>query len=935
MPTPEELARQNIDAQLKACGWEVQDRNAINLYAGRGVAVREFPTEGGEADYMLFVERKAVGVIEAKAEGTTLSGVAEQAGGYATTLPANIPHVSLPLPFLYESTGVETLFRDGRDPQPRSRPIFTFHRPETLAEWLDQPDTLRGRLALMPVEHPLVSSQLWSAQVEAITNLERSFAADRPRALVQMATGSGKTFTAVNFAYRLIKHAKARRVLFLVDRNNLGRQTFKEFDQFVTPDDGRKFSELYNVQHLGSNVLDDVSKVHITTIQRLYSMLVGEAEFDPANEEASLWEAEGALQEQPEKEVRYNPRIPVEYYDFIITDECHRSIYNLWRQVLEYFDATLIGLTATPSKQTFGFFNQNLVMEYPRQRAVIDGVNVDGEVYRIRTRISEEGSTIEKGWWVGHRDKRTRKEQWGQLDEDFTYEANDLDRRVMAPGQIRTILEAYQDSLAELFPGRNETPKTLIFAKDDNHAEEIVHIAREVFGKGDEFCQKITYRATGQPEDLISAFRTSYNPRIAVTVDMIATGTDIKPLEALLFMRAVRSRVLFEQMLGRGTRVISETDFQAVTTTPNAHKTRFVIVDAVGVTEQELVETGTVERKRSVPLKALLEAVAVGAVDDDLLGSLARRLGLLEKRLNASQRAEVTHLLDVPQAPEKFDSLKGLANALLDAVDPDAIYAAAQERAQEGAQALRPYEGTYEPTEAELEAARQDLVARAVTPLAANPALRSFLMEREILIDEVSVDEVVEKGFDQDATAHARALVESFQAYIQEHKEEITALQILFSRPYAQRRLDFELLRQLAEQLSQDLKQGDPLFLTEALWHAYQQLEKDRVRGAGEKRVLADLVSLVRHAALDEALEPYPERVGRRYREWLAGKEFTPQQRWWLDEIARHIGINLSIQVEDLNYYAFQNRGGQVAAVRVFGMGLNSLLDELNIELGG
>jgi type I restriction enzyme R subunit len=357
-----------------------------------------------------------------------------------------------------------------------------------------------------------------------------------------------------------------------------------------------------------------------------------------------------------------------------------------------------------------------------------------------------------------------------------------------------------------------------------------------------------------------------------------------------------------------------------------------VIVDAVGVTEQPLVETGTVERKRTVPLKALLEAVAVGAVDDDLLGSLARRLGLLDKRLNATQRAELADLLDVPHAPEKFDNLKDLANALLDAVDPDAIYARAITVGADGVRpdGVRPGAG---PTDAELETARQDLVARAVTPLAASPQLRSFLMEREILIDQVSMDVVVAKGFDQDATAHARALVESFQAYLQAHKEEITALQILFSRPYAQRRLDFDLLRQLAEQLSQDLRQGDPLFMTEALWHAYQQLEKDRVRGVGEKRVLADLVSLVRHAALDEALEPYPERVGRRYREWLAGRDFTPQQRWWLDEIARHIGINLSIQVEDLNSYAFQNRGGQVAAVRLFGTRLAGILDELNAVL--
>ena len=928
MTTPEALARQNIDKQLAACGWHIQNRNGINLFACRGVAVREFPLDTGEADYLLFVDQKAVGVIEAKPEGTTLSGVADQAGRYSVGLPPNIPHVTLPLPFMYESTGVETYFCDQRDPQPRSRHLFAFHRPETLAEWLSQPETLRNRLQGIPQDHPLITSHLWSAQVEAINNLEQSFASDRPRSLIQMATGSGKTFTAVNFVYRLIKYAKAKRVLFLVDRNNLGRQSFKEFDQFVTPDDGRKFTELYNVQHLQSNVLDDVSKVHITTIQRLYSMLSGEAEFDPANEETSLWEAGSALEGQPPKDVRYNPRIPIEYYDFIITDECHRSIYNLWRQVLEYFDAYLIGLTATPGKQTLGFFNQNLVMEYSRQRAVADGVNVDGEVYRIRTRITEQGSTIEKGWVVGKRDKRTRKQRWEQLEEDFSYDPEQLDRNVSSPSQIRTILKAYHESLPDLFPGRNEVPKTLVFAKDDNHAEEIVRIARELFGKGDEFCKKITYRATGQLEDLISAFRTAYNPRLAVTVDMIATGTDIKPLEVLLFMRAVRSRVLFEQMLGRGTRVISDTDFQSVTTTPQAHKTRFVIVDAVGVTEQELIETGSVDRKPFTPLKSLLEAVALGAVDDDLLGSLARRLGMLEKRMSASQRAEIAKMLAVPTAPEIFTDLRGLSNAMLDAIDPDAIYAAAI--IGRGGSETRPYV----PSESELESARQMLVQRAILPLASSPDLRNYLQEREILIDETSIDEVVKVGFDQDATARSRQLIESFQQFIQDHKDEITALQILFSRPYSQRQLDFPLVRQLAEHLCQDLKESDPLYMTQELWQAYMQLEKDHVRGAGEKRVLADLVSLVRHAAMSDELVPYPERVQNRYHEWLVGKNFSPQQLWWLDEIARHIGINLSISQEDLNYFGFQARGGQVAVLKLFGEKLPAILDELNKVLG-
>ena len=390
-----------------------------------------------------------------------------------------------------------------------------------------------------------------------------------PRALIQMATGSGKTFTAVNFVYRLIKHAKARRVLFLVDRNNLGRQTFKEFDQFVTPDDGRKFTELYNVQHLQSNVLDDVSKVHITTIQRLYSMLCGEAEFDPANEEASLWEAESALAGQPQKEVRYNPRIPIEYYDFIITDECHRSIYNLWRQVLEYFDAYLIGLTATPGKQTFGFFNQNLVMEYSRQRAVADGVNVDGEVYRIRTRITEQGSTIEKGWWVGRRDKRTRRQRWEQLDEDFSYDPERAgppgDRAQPDPHHPQ---QPTATACPSSSPGATKCPRRWSLPRTTTTPRISCASRARSSARATTSARRSPTAPAGLPENLISAFRTAYNPRIAVTVDMIATGTDIKPLEVLVFMRAVRSRVLFEQMLGRGTRVISDTDFQAVTTTP-------------------------------------------------------------------------------------------------------------------------------------------------------------------------------------------------------------------------------------------------------------------------------------------------------------------------------------------------------------------------------
>jgi len=406
---PEEKARQQIDQMLEAAGWKIQNLREFNLGASRGVAIREFPLTSGAADYLLFVDREAVGVVEAKPQGTTLSGVAEQSEKYLTGIPEGLPHAKEPLPFSYESTGIETYFRDTRDPETRSRRVFAFHKPETLKEWSSQVDTLRARLKELPFSINLNKEGLRDCQFEAIQNLERSFSEGRPRALIQMATGSGKTYTAVSFIYRLIKFTGAKRILFLVDRSNLGRQTKKEFQQYVTPDDGRKFTELYNVQHLTSNTIDPVNKVCITTIQRLYSMLRGETEFEPENEEASLFEI---YQDGKPKEVSYNPQIPIETFDFIVTDECHRSIYGLWRQVLEYFDAFLIGLTATPSKQTLGFFNQNLVMEYSHERAVADGVNVGYEVYRIKTDITEKGSIVEAGDFVDKRDKLTRKVRW-------------------------------------------------------------------------------------------------------------------------------------------------------------------------------------------------------------------------------------------------------------------------------------------------------------------------------------------------------------------------------------------------------------------------------------------------------------------------------------------------------------------------------------------
>ena len=490
--TPEEQARVKIDSLLEQAGWAVQDAAAINLYASTGVAVREFSLKPGHgaADYLLFVNQKAAGVVEPKPEGFSLTGVEVQSEKYSAGPLDNLPAHQRPLPFLYESTGSETQFTNRLDLEPRSRGVFSFDTPQTLAEWIGATDAegdrlaehrggylaahnLRRRLTAMP---PLNASGLWPVQERAIRNLEESLSAGRPRALVQMTTGSGKTFMACNQMYRLVKHAGARRVLFLVDRSNLGRQTLREFQGFTTPDEGRKFTELYNVQLLQSGHIDPVSRVCIATIQRVYSILKGE-ELDPEREEFSDFDAP-AFQREPSP-VEYNPDVPIETFDVVITDECHRSIYNLWRQVLEYFDGFLIGLTATPSKQTIGFFQQNLVMEYTHEQAVADGVNVDFDTYRIRTQITEQRSTIEANYYVDRRDRQTKKVRCEQLDEDLTYAPSQLDRDVVAEAQIRTVIQTFRDKLlTEMFPGRRDVPKTIIFAKDDSHADDIVQVVR-------------------------------------------------------------------------------------------------------------------------------------------------------------------------------------------------------------------------------------------------------------------------------------------------------------------------------------------------------------------------------------------------------------------------------------------------------------------------
>ncbi|WP_369158560.1 DEAD/DEAH box helicase family protein [Candidatus Thiodiazotropha sp. LNASS1] len=921
MTPPEETlletqTREAIDRKLTDAGWVIQDKKRINLYESLGVAVREMDTDTGPADYMLFIDGKACGIIEAKREGTDLGGVAEQSARYASSQTKFIERwvaEDQPLPLLYEATNHEIRFRDERDPHPRSRNIFHFHRPETLLDRLQEEETLRARLQQLP---SLNTENLRNCQIDAITGIEHSLKQGKPRALLQMATGSGKTYTAVTQVYRLAKFAKIKRALFLVDRGNLATNAKDEFEQFVIPHDGRKFTQHYNVNILGRAGIPDATKVTISTIQRLYSQLTNQ-ELDDEADEHSGFEVEASTINKELRPVSYNPDIPIEEFDVIIIDECHRSIYNLWRQVLEYFDAFLIGLTATPTKKTIGFFNQNLVSEYTHEDAVVDKVNVGYDIYRIKTELTEQGNKIDAGTTVEIRDRLTKQKRLEVLDSQEEWLAQQLDRSVLAPNQIRTVIQAFKDCcLKECFPHRNWqqdkmewVPKTLIFAKDDDHCDRIVDAVREVFDEGNAFCKKITYKVGKiTAEESIKAFRTDPQYRIAVTVDMIATGTDIRPLECVMFMRDVKSQAYYEQMKGRGTRIISRDELHKVT--PDAFgKSRFVLVDCVGVTETDKTETKSLETKPSISTAKLMEQVARGDRHSDTLRALGNRMIRLDLKLNDQQRKRISELAGKPLAL--------IAGELIHATNEEPLIEAAKIHAK-----------TKEPNEKQIQEAFKPKADILIKPFH-NPDLRVLLeeyrKETDQLIDD-SADELISAGYDEEK---AEVLIQNWQQFIQDHKNELDAIQLIYQLPYQKRHLSYEQIEKLAEEIQQPPYNLAPI----EVWKAYEQLEKNKVKGVPPKELLTNIVSLIRFSTgLSDVLEPFTELVNNRFDNWLKqqGKDFQPEQLAWLNKIKDQIAQNAEMTVEDFNYIPFNQEGGLLKARELFGKELEPLISELN-----
>ena len=915
------VRREIIDNELNKVGYIIQDMDELNLDAGIGVLVREYPTSTGPVDYMIFINGEPCGVIEAKKieKGIELvTRTEKQTNKYKNSIPKNFEKRETNLRFIYETTGRITRFTDYNDFNYRSREIFTFHTPTELADMLRKGTTLRDNL----IEGflPLKEEGFRKCQITAIKNLEKSFSENKPKALIQMATGSGKTYTAITSIYRLLRDCEAKRVLFLVDTKNLGKQAMDEFTAYKPYDSAKTFTELYNVSLLKKSFIPESSNVVICTIQRLYSILKGE-ELDESLEEE-------VAESDIISDVKFNNRYPIGFFDFIFIDECHRSIYNVWKQVLDYFDAFQIGLTATPDTRTFGYFNENIVSEYTREQAIIDGVNVGEDEYIIKTEISENGATITKtNRVIEKRDRLTREKRWAQLDEDIVYKGNELDDKIINPSQIRNIIKAFKDAIeTKVYPERKELPKTLIFAKSDSHADDIIQIVREEFVKGNEFCQKITYKGEKgienyKSDDAIKSFRNDYNFRVAVTVNLIATGTDIKPLECLLFMRDVRSKNFYEQMKGRGTRTIDLEELKKVSPSAKTNKDHFVIFDAVGVTKSIKSENRTLDRKPSVSLKDLLDKVAVKNTDEDILTTLAGRLTRLDRIMTDEEKEEFSNIT-------KGTKINEIVENLLNPFDEDYI--------NDKIKLLN--DNDTENQSDNIGSVKNALLQTAIKPFS-NPKLREFILKvkqnHEQIIDSVNIDTVVFSDWSENYEKNVLENIKKFREFIEENKTEIEALDIIYNQKYKNKLLT----RKMIEELYDIMRKPPNNFTIEKMWNSYYVRENGKIDKPIEFKLM-DVISIIKYElGQNDRLVPFDIITKQKFKEWMfkrnstQGYRFTEEQTKWLQLIRDHIITNAYIEEEDLDYAPFVSIGGRGQFYNLFKDNYKNIINDINVEL--
>ena len=882
--TPEEKARVKIDKQLFGAGWDIVSRDE---YVPRSAsAVKEALMQGNtESDYLLFVDDKAIAVVEAKREENPLGEDVQVQAEYYACHPQGWYGVWFPnqIPLVYIANGKKLYFKNMLKPESDYVELSEMHSPKKMLQ-------LIGQVSEYGALPRLDKRGLRDCQYRAETEFEKSIKSGKKKSLAVLATGSGKTYLACLASYRLLNYTPAKKVLFLVDRNNLARQTESEFSTFDRTEGQQEMSSLYEIKRLRKDK-DIKADIVISTIQKLFAVLTGNPIPDDDDEDAED-ERNTADEEKDDKKVVKlgdDLTLPSDYFQLIIVDECHRSIYGKWRAVLDYFSgAHVLGLTATPTPEAYAFFNNNIIEEYTYDDSVVDGVNVPSRVYRIKTEVTEHGGAIKAGTTVTETARKTGAETTYEAHHRVDYDPNALDRSVINPDQIREVLQAYKKSIyEELYPDREKKweyiPKTLIFAKDDNHATQIVEVAKEVFGEEFEdgvvpehFVQKITYTAEDS-NGLIRDLRTEKDFRIAVTVTLVATGTDVKPLEVVLFMKDVHSDVLYTQMKGRGCRVIDDDRLREVT--PNANtKECYYIVDAVGVTEHEKFVPhpgGGGQKIKVYKLEALLEHLAHNELSDENLWLLRDYCSTINRRYE--NNALFGRHLDY------FITEYGFA--------PKAIAFNVQEAFDH--EALPPYTSPSEPN-----TERMDLIADLIYNI---PARRKLLeMQRGYVVrTEDDPDELIYAGFSKET---AKSFIENFERYLDENKDSIEALRIIYNSEDTV--ITHSMLVELRDRLLSESRQ----YGVYQIWKNYKVLDDtgdvDELDVKTNVNALTNLIQIVRFAyrknqKLTSLIKGYAQRFNLYCGQ--AQRVLTDDQKEIMRQIAEFVINDGAISVMELN----------------------------------
>lgn len=884
---PEEKARIKIDKQLTDAGWDIVARDEYIPF--NASAVKEALMQGNkESDYLLFVDDKAIAVVEAKAEDNSLGDIVAQQAEWYSKNPQGWVGLWFPnqIPFVYLANGNKIYFKNMLEADSEYIELSEMHSPKKMLQMLGK----KSEYGALPI---IEKKGLRDCQYDAEVKLEASLKAGRKKALAILATGSGKTYLACLASYRLLNYTPTKRVLFLVDRNNLARQTETEFSLFDRTEKQKPMNELYQINRLikPENIQGDII---ISTIQKLFAVLTGQTitEDDEDKEDEKLG-LKDVTKNEPDIVLGEDLKLPPDYFQFIIVDECHRSIYGKWKAVLDYFkDAKVLGLTATPTPEAYAYFNKNIVEEYTYEDSVVDGVNVPARVYRIITDATVHGGTINQGETVIDVNRSGEIVDEYKAQQRIDYAPNQLDRSVINPNQIESVLKSYMESIyTDLYPEREENwnyiPKTLIFAKDDNHATKIVEIAKKVFAEKftsgkvpDNFVQKITYSA-GDSNALIRDLRTEKDFRIAVTVTLVATGTDVKPLEVVLFMNDVKSDVLYTQMKGRGCRTLNEDKLREVT--PNAdNKNCFYIVDAVGVTESDKHipqpgKGGKGGNPKPLRLDQLLERLSHGEVSDENLALLRDYCATIQKRYEDHPLFE--RHLNMFISDYGF-SPRGLANNINQALSQNL---------------LPPFDNISDEN-----SARKNLIFCLMSNLSARKKLLEMLRGYYAVTPEKE-DEVIYKGFSKET---AKSFIANFEQYLNDNADKIEALRIIYNSEDTV--ITYSMLTELQDKLIAENGQFTPYYI----WKNYKILDNDgNVEELDTKqniKALTHLIQLVRYAykksnKLVSLIKGYSQRFNLYCGQ--AQRELTDDQKEIMKQIADYIIEEGAISIKELNAF--------------------------------